>query len=399
MMGLLDSMDDPRTMGLLSLGMGMLNSRGNFGQALGQAGPQALEAVRQVQMDKQRRAQQEQMQKMQALQMQQAQMQIAEQQRAGAEAEAQRGRDEQFRSAIPAPVGAPMAQGATPFGGFNIPGAVDPTQQLLYQALLQRQIKPMDYLTATQKDKTPIKLGKDDRLLDPITRQELVGAAPDKPDLNSLIVMGPDGKPMLNQLAFDAKQLLARAGATKVQVSADQRFENEYSKDQGKQFSDTMAGINKTAFMAPAQIRKLERMEQLLDGVDGGKLAPTGLDIASAANSIGIKLDPKLGNKEAAQALAREIAGGFRQPGSGPMTDKDFENFLLQVPDLSKTAEGRKQITSTMKAAAARDIAIAKLARDYEKKNGKLDNGFLDEAAQYIAENPVIGMPSGWKVR
>jgi hypothetical protein len=81
-MGLLDSMDDPRTMGLLSLGMGLLNSRGNFGQALGQAGPQALQAVRQVQEDRQKKAQQEQLQKMQALQMQQAQMQIAQMQAA-----------------------------------------------------------------------------------------------------------------------------------------------------------------------------------------------------------------------------------------------------------------------------------------------------------------------------
>ena len=375
-MGLLDSMDDPRTMGLLSLGMGMLNSRGNFGQALGQAGPQALEAVRQVQMDKQRRAQQEQMQKMQALQMQQAQMQIAQQLAAQQK----------------------QTQADNMRGGFlnSIDPSAGPAMEFNPAAAMRAGLSAPEIETLSPQARKPLIVGK--TVLDPVTMKPLYQEQ-DKPDLNSLIVMGPDGKPMVNQLAFDAKQLLAKAGATKVQVSADQRFENEYSKDQGKQFSETMAGINKTAFMAPAQIRKLERMEQLLDGVDGGKLAPTGLDIASAANSIGIKLDPKLGNKEAAQALAREIAGGFRQPGSGPMTDKDFENFLLQVPDLSKTAEGRKQITSTMKAAAARDIAIAKLARDYEKKNGKLDNGFLDEAAQYIAENPVIGMPSGWKVR
>ena len=54
-MGLLDPTDDPRTMGLLSLGMGLLGSRGNFGQALGQAGPQALEAMRQVKQDQQKR--------------------------------------------------------------------------------------------------------------------------------------------------------------------------------------------------------------------------------------------------------------------------------------------------------------------------------------------------------
>jgi hypothetical protein len=41
-------------------------------------------------------------------------------------------------------------------------------------------------------------------------------AAPEKPDLNSLIIPGPDGKPMLNKALFDAKQQLARAGATNV---------------------------------------------------------------------------------------------------------------------------------------------------------------------------------------
>ena len=172
-MGLLDSMDDPRTMGLLSLGMGLLGSKGSFGNALSQAGPQALQAMRQVQQDKARKEQMAQAQKMQALQMQQAQMQmqqaqmqIAEQQRAAAEAEAQRGRDEQFRSAIPAPVGAPIAQGPTPFGGFNIPGAVDPKQQLLYQALLQKQMTPMQYMQLTQKDTAPIKLGAGETLLE-----------------------------------------------------------------------------------------------------------------------------------------------------------------------------------------------------------------------------------------
>jgi hypothetical protein len=52
-----------------------------------------------------------------------------------------------------------------------------------------------------------------------------------------------------------------------------------------------------------------------------------------------------------------------------------------------------------MKAAAARDMALSKLARDYEKRNGQLDSGFMDEAAQFIAENPVVGLPAGWKVR
>lgn len=179
----------------------------------------------------------------------------------------------------------------------------------------------------------------------------------------------------------------------------DMKQPTKFAEGQGKEFSDLMSRINAQGFAAPAQMRKLERMQQLLEGVDGGKLAPTGLEVASAMGSIGLKVDPRLGNKEAAQALSREIAGGFRQPGTGTMTDKDFENFLLQVPDLSKSAEGRKQITATMKAALNRDVEIAKRARAYVAKHGQLDNDFLDEAAQFIAENPVVGAPTGWQVQ
>jgi hypothetical protein len=395
-MGLLDSMDDPRTMGLLSLGMGLLNSRGNFGQALGQAGPQALQAVRQVQEDRQKKAQREQAQQMQALQMQQAQAAMAQQQ---AQQQRQAAIEGAYRGALRSPEQMAMAGGGGP--SVANAAAIPNTMPQIDQSALIRNLMQADPMAAYQMLQPKPEDMK-------VVGDALVGVtggkarelyrAPQKPEPlpgNVREFQYGQENPAFNEWLLRQNS----AKGTKVRVDAGQRFENAYSTNQGKEFSDTMAGINKTAFAAPAQIRKLERMEQLLDGVDGGKLAPTGLDIASAANSIGIKIDPKLGNKEAAQALAREIAGGFRQPGTGPMTDKDFENFLLQVPDLSKTAQGRKQITATMKAAASRDIQIAKLARDYEKKNGKLDNGFLDEAAQYIAENPVVGMPSGWKVR
>lgn len=217
-------------------------------------------------------------------------------------------------------------------------------------------------------------------------------------DPNQPFTTGSNGEAVPN-LPYQQFQLSkAKAGATKNVVSVNSRQETEYAKDQGKQYSELMASINKQGFSAPSQLRKLERMEQLLAGVDGGKLAPTGVEVSSALNSMGIKVDPRLGNKEAAIALGRELAGGLRQPGTGPMTDKDFDNFLAQIPDLSKTAQGRKQITSTMRASLHRDMQISKMAREYVRKNGSLDNGFMDEAAQYIAENPVVSAPQGWTV-
>jgi len=81
----------------------------------------------------------------------------------------------------------------------------------------------------------------------------------------------------------------------------------------------------------------------------------------------------------------------MRAPGTGPMTDKDFDNFLRRVPDLSKTPEGRKQITSTMRAALQRDLEASKFARDYAKANGGvIDDNFYDAMADFYAKNPVI---------
>lgn len=379
-MGLLDPMDDPRTMGLLSLGMGLLGSKGSFGNALSQAGPQALQSMRQVQQDKARRAQMEQAQKLQDLQLQQAQMQMAQQQaQQQRQAESERMRGGYLNSIDPS---------AGPAMPFNPASA------------MRAGLNASEIETLAPQSNKPLIV--DGNVLDPAT-MKVLWSAPQKAEkdpeaIRTLKLIHGENTPAFAAAlsAYGNKMTTHQPGTT---VKVGGLFEKEYDKAQGKSFSEVKEGINKTAFAAPAQIRKLERMEQLLDGVDGGKLAPTGLDIASAANSIGIKIDPKLGNKEAAQALAREIAGGFRQPGTGPTTDKDFENFLLQVPDLSKTAAGRKQITATMKAAAARDIQIGKMARAYERRVGKLDDGFLDEAAQYIAENPVVGMPSGWKVR
>lgn len=379
MMGLLDPTDDPRTMGLLSLGLGLLGSKGSFGNALSQAGPQALQAMQSVK-DRQRQAEADKRrQALQAMQMQQAQMQLEEAQR---QQQAQQRRGGYLDSVSPA---------AGPARAF------DPAQALA------AGLKPDEIEMFTAKAQKPLIVGN--AVLDPQTFKPLY-QAPEKPEKDPeairvlKLIHGENTPAFARALAQYGQKMTTHQPAAVNNVSVGGPvFEKEYSKDQGKQFSDLMGGITKSGFAAPSQIRKLERMEQLLEGVDGGKLAPTGLDIASAANSLGIKIDPKLGNKEAAQALAREIAGGFRQPGTGPMTDKDFENFLLQVPDLSKTAAGRKQITATMKAAASRDIAVARMAREYERKNGRLDGGFMDEVAQYVAENPVVGMPSGWKVR
>lgn len=397
-MGLLDAFlkgtGDPEkdaaiNQGLLNAGLALMQARGKLFPALGQAGQVGLQSANQY-------TQQQQAQRRAGLQDRMLQGQLAQQQR-----------QQEIQGLAQKAYVQPSQPGIDATGGMETALEAPNNQASQYGRFDQEK-----YLSSLQAY-DPVESAKQRAMFNPTPEAytlpkdavRFVGGRvvasnvqPEKVDPNKPFMI-VDGKVTPNPEYQTYAMRLAEKGSTKVRVDAGQRQENAFTTKQGGEFSDMMGGINKQSFAAPAQIRKLERMTQLLDGVDGGKLAPVGLEIASAANAIGIKMDPKLGNKEAAQALAREIAGGFRQPGTGPMTDKDFENFLLQVPDLSKSAEGRKQITATMKAALNRDVALGKLAREYVSKNGQLDNGFLDEASTFIAENPVVGAPAGWKVQ
>jgi hypothetical protein len=211
---------------------------------------------------------------------------------------------------------------------------------------------------------------------------------------SDLVLRGADGNMAPNAPLVGVKTGIAKAGATNVDVKNFNTQESEQSKTYGKTMGEIRGAITQAGFDAPKQLAKLDRMETLLQGVDGGAAAPTLAQVSSLANSFGIKLDKNLGPKEAAIALAVNMASGMRQPGTGPMTDKDFDNFLKQVPDLSKSAEGRKAIMTTMRASVQRDLEAAKFARDYAKQNnGVIDDNFFDSMANFYAQNPVVNIP------
>jgi hypothetical protein len=212
---------------------------------------------------------------------------------------------------------------------------------------------------------------------------------------SDLVVLGPDGKTLVqNTPVVQAKTRISKAGSANVDARTFNNQESEQSKTYGKTLGDIRGKITQAGFDAPKQLAKLDRMDALLQGVDGGAAAPTLAQISSMANTFGVKLDKNLGPKEAAIALAVQMATGMREPGTGAFTDADFNNFLKTVPDLSKSAEGRKQIMTTMRAATNRDLEVAKFSRDYAKKNnGVLDDNFFDAVADFYAKNPVVNIP------
>jgi hypothetical protein len=302
MAGLLgDSMDDPGIQGLLSLGFGLMNSRGNFGQALGQAGPQALDQYNQASQMLQRRKLLDQETQSRAQQMEMAQQQLAEFRRQSAEAEAQRGRDEQFRQMIPAPTGGPATSGPTEFGNFSLPGApADPHASMLFQALQQKQIKPMEYLSATQKDRTPIKGSAGDMFFEPGTMRVLA-SVPKESEQPSAVkeyayAKGQGYPGTFQQFVLEQK----RAGASSVSVTTDglglkpkDRFEME-----GK-LADDFKGVTKLDNLVLSATSKIKTA-----------LSQSGaMKDQAAIYSFAKMLDPEGAVREADYAAIANTAG------------------------------------------------------------------------------------------
>lgn len=171
--------------------------------------------------------------------------------------------------------------------------------------------------------------------------------------------------------------------------------EREESKAVGKGFGEQFMDIQKSGLDAGGKIARFDRLGQLLDGVSTGKLTPTTTQIAALAQSVGLNIDDKLPAKQAAEALSNEIALQLRNPSGGAgmpgaLSDKDREFLVGMTPGIAKTPEGNRLIIETAKKLAKREQEVAKIAREYRKKNGGLDEGFYDELAAYSEKNPLF---------
>jgi len=176
-MGLLGEDIDPKTQGLLALGFGLLNSRGNLGQAIGQAGPQAMQAYSQANDAIQRKKQQEQAMQAQALQMQMSQQQMAELQRQAKERE----RQQQFLQGLQSPQMAAAGQALAGGGGPTVANAakmpaVDPMQQMMLHAVKAGVMPVPAYLQSLQKDTSPLTVKEGETLLDRKTMKPVYSA-------------------------------------------------------------------------------------------------------------------------------------------------------------------------------------------------------------------------------
>jgi hypothetical protein len=387
---------DPQKMGLLAAAFQGLKASGNsrmpvtLGQTIGEAGNAGMDAMRQGQNDQMRQQQFGMQQQMQNMQM--------------AEYAEKVKRAQQMRDLLPM---------------FKDPAAALLAQSGDYKGAVERQFPKEEFdLKETQGPNGPTYSYIPKRPGGgPVTP---TGAAPyQKPSLEQLPVPGQPGvtqgkwltpgqtdgptvgapkmPDILNPDVRAARKEVAAAGAPRMTNNTFQ--EKEESKTVGKFFGEKYADIQKAGFNAPANIARVERLSQLLDGVNTGKLTPLGTELAAYAESIGLKVDKNLGNKQAAQSLSNAIALELRNPSGGAgmpgaMSDADREFLKSMVPGIGTSPEGRRLMVETTKKLAQRDQRVADMARAYRSNKGTLDEGFFNELRAFSDANPMFGSGS-----
>jgi hypothetical protein len=283
-------------------------------------------------------AQASQMAQMHGLQLQQLQAQFKEQQLA-------KSREEAFRGSIPSPLAgantaAANASGA-PLGTLAAAAAqprVDPQQQLLFEAMRQGQIKPLDYISATAKDDAPVKLGEGEQLFSGKAsgyKPLASGARKEDDFMRNLRAAGvPEGSPQWNQILLAKAQKDASHAPpanTNVSVSMDKGFGEAFATDAAKSLGQS----RDIARSAANTIGTLDRIDAILKT---GKVAtgPTqpfqvfGMQMGQLLGLGGKDAAETLGNTrqmiQSASALAAD--GAKALAGQGQISDGERRLIL-----------------------------------------------------------------------
>lgn len=429
-MGLLDSwgaMPDEQKgalmQGLLAAGFGAMAGRGTTMQAMGQGGMAGLLGYNHALGQYQDRAQQAQAATLRNQQIEQGRLNIDELKR-------QREVADGIRQAAQSSYTAPQLDNTSPEGPvMPTPGKFDTASFLDRMAqidplnafeLRQTLVKDTPFGKVDPKDYTPESIARFSMTrnfadLQPRTKMEVVNGVAVNPyqlapgqvlpqDPNQPFQIGPDGRtPVPNTPFQQYRERVAAAGAARNSQTTVLKQEGKEAETVGKFFGDAYANIQTAGFNASSKIAKLDRLDKLLaGGVNTGKFAPALKEIAGAAESLGIKIDPNLGAAQAFEAIANEMALAARDPSSGAgmpgaMSDADRRFLTDTVPGLTKTREGNRLIIEATRRLVKRDQDVARLARDYRKKRGAIDEGFYDVLADFSARTPLfdgLGAPT-----
>lgn len=291
--------------------------------------------------------------------------------------------------------GRPGADGTNPSGARF----ADMNPQLL------AELAASPYANAGQKTMAQVLLQQQMRLSDPAAQLDLkIKQAQlekmQEPGPTGYIVSGKKAQelgldPAVSyNIAIDGGVMRATqigGGGTTVTVGGS-KLETEYDKTRGKAYGELANNLQDQGRTATRTLTALDAMERSAGG-EGfySGLGSGGVQFAKrAAKALGLDANG-IKDMEAFNAISKQAAldvmGGSLGTGFSN-ADRDF--VLDQVPTLSNTPEGNAALIEIQRAMAERSQDLARLAREYERKHGRIDLGFEDELATFAEQNPVF---------
>ena len=344
--------NDPRQAGLMSMALALMGSKGNLGQAFGQAGQQGLMAYQGAQGMQDRRAQEAQEREMRQMEMEQRRQALADRQG--------------VRGAFQTAYGQPNHNlVSNDDQGYAMPQAPGGGGLQEFLKLAGPHMDPMQAVELMQKQ-GPMKLGRDDRLVDPTTYREVLGAAPDLP---TGMVMGPGGQRQYDPAYLAGQKDIKRAGASNTVVKLPQPEKAILKVDEERLGELSTAASSARRFAQTSSV-----INHMLKGKGGGALIKFG---AETGRALGLSGDT-IAAGDLVESLNTRLATEVRAPGSGSTSNLEFEAYRAAVPSLKNSEEGRELMTKVAVKFADRNAKLADYGRSLIRQ-GKFSDQAIAE--------------------
>jgi len=172
--------------------------------------------------------------------------------------------------------------------------------------------------------------------------------------------------------------------------------ETSFDKEFGKLQAQDYSKIQQAGRDSKKTVTKLKQLKELLSNVETGTFKPVTNKFLLAVKDLGINVPESANQVQAADALINGLALSLRSTASGEglpgaTSDRDINFLLAQLASSDKSPEANERILGMAIALEERKAKIAKLAREYTRKNGgRFDEHFEDFMEDWAEKNPLF---------
>lgn len=187
----------------------------------------------------------------------------------------------------------------------------------------------------------------------------------------NIVNKAPDWKdPQYVQTQKDIRS----AGATRVQVDASQKGDQELAKLDAKTLNELGEGVRKFREIMP----DVDRVEKALTVASTGPTANIRKTLGALAGEFGVKVGPETSELEIISSIQSRLAPAMRATGSGASSDRDVAMFLDGLPNLLRTPEGNRLVIQQLRKIGERKQQEEQFMRSYYRQNGSSLDGVYE---------------------